>query len=62
MFTNHCEACQRRQLIFPSQVKAVLDTETGVELLYTCWCGSEQTYLMVPAAKRTDVRHGMVAA
>jgi hypothetical protein len=55
LFTNHCQACEKRQLIFPSQVKAVLDTEAGVELLYTCWCGSEQTYLMVPAAERHEL-------
>jgi hypothetical protein len=55
LFTNHCHACEKRQLIFPSQVKAVLETDAGVELLYTCWCGSEQTHMMVPAEERHQV-------
>lgn len=49
LFINHCTECDRRQLIFPSQVKAVLETDAGVELLYTCWCGADQTHLEVPA-------------
>jgi hypothetical protein len=43
MFVHHCTACQKRQLIFPSQVTAVA---AGPRLSFTCWCGSEQNALV----------------
>ena len=49
LFVNRCTACEKSQLIFPSLVKGVRETEKGLELVYTCWCGSEQSYLEVPA-------------
>lgn len=49
LFTNHCSACQKRQLIFPSLTTGVRETGDGLEVLYTCWCGAEQSHLMVPA-------------
>lgn len=51
MFTNHCQECDKRQLIFPSQVKAVLGTDAGTEVLYTCWCGAEQTHVLTRKAE-----------
>ena len=43
MFTHNCTACERRQLIFFSQVKKVAGTEAGPAATFTCWCGAEQT-------------------
>jgi hypothetical protein len=43
MFTHHCTACERRQLIFFSQVENVVGTEAGPVATFTCWCGAEQT-------------------
>ena len=40
MFVHHCTACQKRQLIFPSQVTSVAP---GPRLSFTCWCGVEQS-------------------
>ena len=43
MFTHTCTVCQKRQLIFPSQITAVADSGQGVVATFTCWCGAEQT-------------------
>lgn len=40
MFVIACTTCTRRQLIFPSQVLHV----DGEQVVYRCWCGSEQTW------------------
>lgn len=45
MFVHNCTACERRQLIFPSQVSSLANTDRGIELAFTCWCGNEQTML-----------------
>ena len=45
MFDRHCTACDRTQLIFPSQVTAVTNTDHGILVSYVCWCGAEQTWL-----------------
>ncbi len=45
MFANTCTSCGKRQLIFPSQVTSLANTERGIEVAYTCWCGAEQTIL-----------------
>ena len=34
-----------RQLIFPSQIQGVTNTDHGILVSYVCWCGSEQTWL-----------------
>lgn len=47
MFTHTCSACERRQLIFPSQITAVTSVEAGVAYHFTCWCGQAQTALEV---------------
>ncbi len=43
MFDHHCGACDKRQLIFPSQVTSLVNTDHGILVAFTCWCGSEQT-------------------
>ncbi|MDN4171902.1 hypothetical protein QWY28_02995 [Nocardioides sp. SOB77] len=51
MFTHVCTACAKRQLIFPSQVTAVAESERGPVATFTCWCGAEQSalYTLAPA-------------
>ncbi len=43
VFVHTCSACERRQLIFPSQFTAVAAGEQGPVATFTCWCGAEQT-------------------
>lgn len=45
MFAHHCSHCQQRQLIFPSQITGVENTERGILVDYVCWCGAPQSYL-----------------
>ena len=45
MFANTCTSCGKRQLIFPSQITSLANTERGIEVAYTCWCGASQTWL-----------------
>jgi hypothetical protein len=54
MFDNHCTACDQRQLIFPSQVTSMSNTDHGIVVTYTCWCGAEQTMTTGKAARRTE--------
>ncbi len=55
MFTYHCPQCARRQLIFPSMITGLANTDHGIELAFTCWCGSEQTMVTGKAAPHTTV-------
>lgn len=43
VFKHHCSACDRTQLIFPSQVSGVAAGEHGAVATFTCWCGAEQS-------------------
>lgn len=43
MFTHHCTACGRTQLIFSSMVESVTSGPDGALATFTCWCGAEQT-------------------
>lgn len=43
MFTHTCSACHRRELIFPSQVTGMENTDHGIVVTFTCWCDAEQT-------------------
>jgi hypothetical protein len=54
MFDNHCTACDQRQLIFPSQVTSMSNTDHGIVVTYTCWCGAEQTMTTGKAARRAE--------
>ena len=45
MFANNCEVCAKRVLVFPSQVTSLTNTDHGVVVTFTCWCGTEQTHV-----------------
>ena len=60
MFAHTCSACERRQLVFPSQITALHNTDHGIVVRLTCWCGAEQ--LMLTRRKATEQRDHAVAA
>ena len=39
MFDFNCAECNRRQVLFPSQVKQIINDEDGMTLIVRCWCG-----------------------
>lgn len=43
MFTHFCTACDRKQLIFISQLTSVEAGASGAVATFTCWCGATQT-------------------
>lgn len=59
MFARHCSACTRRQLIFPSQITELVNTEHGIEVHYRCWCGAPQALL---TGKKASDERVLVAA
>ena len=50
MFDHVCTSCHRRQLIFPSQVTAIDNSEHGIVVSFTCWCGAAQNWRTGAAA------------
>jgi len=50
MFDHQCTACEKRQLIFPSQVTSMVNTDAGIVVAFTCWCGADQA---IVTGKRT---------
>jgi hypothetical protein len=60
MFTHHCTVCDKTQLIFPSQITSLTNTDAGITVRYTCWCGAEQT--MLTGRKATEARAHSLAA
>ena len=54
MFDRHCSACDKTQLIFPSQITSVTNTDEGILVSYTCWCGSAQTWLTGTHGRQAD--------
>jgi len=44
MFDHDCTACGKRQLIFASQVRSLVNGPEGILVTHTCWCGAEQTW------------------
>lgn len=52
MFQHTCSACQRRELIFPSQVTGMENTDHGIVVTFTCWCDAEQTMVTGVKAPR----------
>ena len=52
MFDNECTVCGKRQLIFPSQIAAITNTDGGIVVSYTCWCGAEQEWHAAGAPDR----------
>ena len=55
MFDHICTECDTRHLIFPSQITGMVNTDHGVTVSYTCWCGSDQTWSAKQASQRTLV-------
>ncbi len=60
MFVHTCSACERRQLVFPSQIKALANTDHGIVVSFTCWCGADQS--MLTGRKASEQRDLAVAA
>jgi hypothetical protein len=60
MFDHVCTSCQKRQLIFPSQIASIANTESGIEVSFTCWCGAVQTWL-TGAATEAGRKVGLAA-
>jgi hypothetical protein len=60
MFDNNCQVCAKRVLIFPSQVTALANTDSGIRVTFTCWCGTEQTHVTGNGARAKRPR--LVAA
>ena len=52
MFDHRCTVCEKRQLIFPSQVTNLSNTEHGIVVSFTCWCGAEQTMVTGRGARK----------
>lgn len=53
MFDHHCTSCDKRQLIFPSQVTRMDNTDHGIVVAFTCWCGADQTMTTGRRAAKT---------
>ena len=45
MFAHACSSCGKRQLIFVNQVTSLVNTDRGIVVDFTCWCGAEQSLL-----------------
>jgi hypothetical protein len=60
MFDHHCTACEKRQLIFMSQVTSLSNTDHGIVVTFTCWCGADQT--MVTGTQATSTSKVTLAA
>ena len=45
MFAHDCSSCGKRQLVFVSQVTSLVNTDHGIHVGFTCWCGAEQSLL-----------------
>lgn len=54
MFDHNCTACDKRQLIFPSQVTSMANTDHGIVVAFTCWCGADQTMTTGKASAKQD--------
>ena len=52
MFDHLCTSCDKRQLIFPSQVSSLTNTDRGIVVAFTCWCGADQTMVTGRAATK----------
>jgi RNase P subunit RPR2 len=60
MFDRICTSCHKRQLIFPTQVTSMVNTDHGILVTYTCWCGATQEWQTGRAA--SERREVAVAA
>ena len=59
MFDHECSACEKRQLIFPTQVTSVTNTDSGIVVAFTCWCGADQTWV---TGRRAATRDAVLTA
>ncbi|QZY29391.1 hypothetical protein [Nocardioides coralli] len=57
MFAHHCTECDRRQLIFPTQVRGIVNSEHGIVVDFRCWCGAEQRLVTGRAARGALTPH-----
>lgn len=39
MFDIHCPSCDTRRLIFPSQIRGLVNHDGVIHVAYRCWCG-----------------------
>ena len=60
MFLHTCTACSKRSLIFPSQLTELTNTDHGIVVAFTCWCGATQTLLT--GSRSRDRVHAVHAA
>lgn len=60
MFDHHCTACEKRQLVFPGQVKSIANTDHGIVVRFACWCGADQ--VMVTGRKASSTGKVSLAA
>lgn len=56
MFDHYCPACEKRQLLFGSQITQIVNDEQGIVVLLTCWCG-EPAAIRTGASRPTDRAH-----
>lgn len=56
MFDNNCQVCAKRVLVFPSQVTSLTNTDDGIVVTFTCWCGTEQTRVTGNRTRRPRLR------
>jgi hypothetical protein len=54
MFDHVCTESGKRQLVFPSQVTSLVNTDAGIVVTHTCWCGASQTWVTGKAAAERD--------
>ncbi|MBB3042632.1 hypothetical protein KM427_03165 [Nocardioides sp. LMS-CY] len=54
MFDHLCTQCEKRQLIFSSQITGMTNTDHGIVVSFTCWCGAEQALVTGKKAVSTS--------
>lgn len=59
MFTTHCPDCNTRRLIFPSQIKHLVNDEHGIVAIFTCWCGHLRAERLSAVAATSPVTEPM---
>lgn len=62
MFVHTCSTCQRRQLVFPTQLTGATNSEHGIVVTFTCWCGSPQALLTGRSVTERDAVEPVAAA
>ena len=62
MFDIHCNECQKRQLIFPSQISRLVNDDEGIVVFYTCWCGAAGAWRTGAAATASTAAPAVTSA